>query len=263
VHREKTTAEFMLAEYQDLYQNVMHLENKLFSHLSFFTTLFLGIVTASVAVLRLVGDISASLTRLLTVALLSMLFVLFLVVGRFELRMTTELRVRKVKFIEGITEIRRYFVDRDEVIEGYLVLPVGVEKAPPYLRSRCKDWYQILYISLMRGIAALIGWMLWIRVFVSTAIVPASRHVGPKLARVIVPSLWVLGGLLVAALVFWRLSLKSALEFCRRYDEMRVARTGKESEYDLLEPPLPVSRLKWTFGDWMAWLTEPWQEAER
>mgnify|MGYP001244297830 CR=1 FL=1 len=40
----ETSVKFMLAEYQDLYQNVIHLENKLFSHLSFFTTLLLAVV---------------------------------------------------------------------------------------------------------------------------------------------------------------------------------------------------------------------------
>lgn len=50
------TTGFMLAEYEDLYQNVMHVEDKLFGHLSFFTTLFTGILTASVAIYGLVGQ---------------------------------------------------------------------------------------------------------------------------------------------------------------------------------------------------------------
>ena len=260
--REKTTAEFMLAEYQDLYQNVMHLENKLFNHLSFFTTLLVGIVTASIAIVQLVGKTSAPLSRPIAVASVSLLFFLFFVVGRFELRMTTELRVRKMKFIEGITQIRQYFVDRDETIEEYIVLPVGVEKAPPYLRVRCKDWYQILYISLMNGIAAFIGWVLPLWLVVRILVEPVGRVLRLIIAVIIVPG-WLLIGLLIFFLGFWWLSYKSALEFCERYDEMRIDRIGEESQYDLLEPPLPDSLLKRTFGDWIAWLTERRQEKER
>jgi hypothetical protein len=252
---QKATAEFMLAEYQDLYQNVIHLENKLFNHLSFFTTLLVGIVTASIAIVQLVGETSGPLSRPIAVASVSLLFLLFFIVGRFELRMTTELRVRKMKFIEGITEIRRYFVDRDKVIEDYLVLPVGVEKAPPYLRVRCKDWYQILYISLMNGMAAFLFWVLPLWLVVRVVTEPVGSRVGLILTVIIVAS-WLAVGLLIFYLGFWWLSYNSALEFCERYDEMRADKMGEESQYDLLEPPIPDSALKRTFGDWIAWLTE-------
>ena len=138
--------EFMLMEYQDLYQNIIHLENKLFHHLSFFTTLFMGIVTASIAIFQLAKETDASLSPPALLAVLSLLFGLFVIVGRFELRMVTELRIRKMKFVEGITQIRQYFVERNKSIADYLVLPIGLHKAPPYLRIRSKDWYQILYL---------------------------------------------------------------------------------------------------------------------
>jgi hypothetical protein len=245
----------MLAEYQDFYQNVIHLENKLFNHLSFFTTLFVGIVTASIAIFQLVGKTSAPLSRPIAVASVSLLFFLFFIVGRFELRMTTELRVRKMKFIEGITEVRQYFADRDKTVEDYLVLPVGAEKAPPYLRVRCKDWYQILYISLMNGMAALIGWVLPLWLVLRVLTEPVGRVFSLILMFIIVP-FWLAVGLLIFCLGFWWLSYKSALEFCERYDEMRIERIGEENQYDLLDPPLPDSILRRTFGDWIAWLTE-------
>lgn len=252
----------MLAEYQDLYQNVMHLENKLFNHLSFFTTLLIGIVTASIAIVQLTGDRSGPVSGPIAVASVSVLFLLFFIVGRFELRMTTELRVRKMKFIEGITAIRQYFVDRDKAIADYLVLPVGVEKAPPYLRVRCKDWYQILYISLMNGVAVFLAWVLPLWLVVRVVIKPVPGKIGLTLTVVTVVS-WLIAGLLIFYLGFWWFSYKSAMEFCERYDEMRVERTGEESQYDLLEPPIPDSILKRTFGDWIAWLTEPQEGTER
>lgn len=257
-----TTTEFMLAEYQDLYQNIMHLENKLFNHLSFFTTLFVGIVTVSITIFRLAGRESTALSRPTTLALLSLLFLLFLVVARLELRMTTELRIRKMKFIEGITKIRQYFVDKDEAIEDYLVLPVGIKKAPPYLRVRCKDWYQILYVSLMNGMAAFVTWGLPLWFFIRLVKGLVGGLAGLILTAMIVPG-WIAVGFLIFYFMFWHFSYKSVVEFCRRYDEMRTDRIGAESEYDLMEPPLPKSRLKWTFGDWMAFVTQAQQRTKR
>lgn len=256
-----SAVEYMLAEYQDLYQNIIHLENNLFNHLSFFTTLLIGIVTASVAIVQLVGDRSGPLSGPIAVASVSVLFLLLFIVGRFELRMTTELRVRKMKFIEGITAIRQYFVDRDEAIKDYLVLPVGVEKAPPYLRVRCQDWYQILYISLINGAAAFLFWVLplWLVVKLVTKSVPSTTGL---ILTVVTVGSWLVGALLIFYLAFWWFSYKSAMEFCERYDEMRVERIGQESRYDLLEPPIPESILKRTFGDWIAWLTEPQEDTE-
>jgi len=92
---------FMAAEYQDLYENIMHIENELFSHLSFYTGLFTGTLAASVAIFGLMQNSESTLSQPVMVAILSPLFFFLFAVGRLELRMTTELRVRKMKFVEG------------------------------------------------------------------------------------------------------------------------------------------------------------------
>ena len=49
-------SEFILKEYEDLYQNVMHMEKQLFEHLTFYTGLFTGTLAASVAMLGLLSE---------------------------------------------------------------------------------------------------------------------------------------------------------------------------------------------------------------
>jgi hypothetical protein len=280
-NQDNRTTEFMLTEYQDLYENVMHLENKLFNHLSFYTTLFMGIVTASVAIYQLVGDAGSWLTRPSILAVLSLVFVLFAVVGRFELRMTMELRVRKMKFIEGLTQLRQYFVDKDPTIAPYLVLPVGMPKAPPYLRVRSQDWYQVVYMSFMNGLVVFVAWILplWLLVaavwqmvgrvanwMFAPPLVPegvagvVSALVGLVLAGVIVP-VWVIVGLFLWYLASWEFSYRTMMEFCADYDESREARMGKPTEYDLLERPAPRCLLRRSLGDWI-WLIEQRRRAQ-
>ena len=109
MEQKSESVQFILEEYRDLYQNVMHLENKLFNHLSFYTTLFLGTVTASVAILQLTPT-SSTMSFIDALGLLFLLNILLFIIGRLEIHMTAELRIRKMKFIEGITIIRAYFV---------------------------------------------------------------------------------------------------------------------------------------------------------
>ena len=249
----ETSVKFMLAEYQDLYQNVIHLENKLFSHLSFFTTLLLAVVTASIAILRLVGNATSLISKAGIPFGLFLLFLLFFVVSRFELRMTTELRIRKMKFIEAITQVRQYFIDNDSSIADYLVLPVGLRKAPPYLRVRSKDWYQMLYISLMNGVAAVNAWLL---LFICFSVLLLELPFGGSLAFLVLLLVWLPLGVFIFWFVFWVMSYKSSMEFCESYDSKRETRMGGKSEYDLLERHLPNTRFRWTFGDWMCWIEE-------
>jgi hypothetical protein len=245
---DDATVKFMLAEYQDLYQNVIHLENKLFSHLSFYTTLFIGIITASIAILRLSENVSSPVGKPTILAMLLVLFLIFFVVSRFELRMTTELRIRKMKFIEGITQIRQFFVDRNGVVAEYLILPVGLCKSPPYMRVKSKDWYQVLYISLLNGIAA---WIVWTLLCATSYLLIVDLRQGPVSFASVLPVLLI--GILVFWVVSYKMSYRNVMDECNFYDSERRQRMGGLSEYDLLERPLPESRWKWSFGDWMRW----------
>lgn len=242
---EWTSERFLLEEYRDLYQNVMHLENKLFNRLSLFTTFFLGILTASVALTQLGGRQSLSLPDAL--ALMTLPYALLFLAGRFELRMTTELRARKIKFIEGIIKIREYFVAADPTIEDYLILPSKIEKAPPYLRIGSHDWYQLLYLCVLNTLSFLAAWTgipFAIRFL-------AQRAIGPQfpvalVALFILATLaWELWGLIASGVIFWIFSYRSVMNFCQDYDTERERRMRKRIQYDLMEQSRARPRLSY------------------
>ncbi len=250
---EADAAGFMLEEYKDCYENIMHLENKLFSHLSLYTTLFLGLVTASNAIVQLGGTNASSTEQPAVWSKLLPLVLAFVFVSRFELRMTTELRVRKIKFVEAITQVRQYFVERDHPLSDCLVLPVGLKKAPPYLRARSHDWYHVLYLSLMNGLAILAAWacaLSWLRDYCPRPYA-ALYALSPPLFQAAA----VLLGVLLGWVVFWELSYKSVQEVCQFYDGQRVKRMGAASEYELLKRPMSKNLLRRSFGDWI-WIIE-------
>lgn len=144
--------------------------------------------------------------------------------------MATELRIRKIKFVEGLTQIRQYFVDRDESIAGYLVFPVGLKKAPPFLRKRSKDRVQLFYMSFVNGISSLIAWLLakgWILDLVRRA---PRQACWPEVVR----CLWFLMCLPLFFLVFWVLCYNRAQSSCEHYDQIREKKVGGKSEYDFL-----------------------------
>ena len=194
--------QFLLEEYRDLYENVMHLENKIFNHLSFYTTVFLATVTASIAILQLTPN-DTNLSSYDVLGLLFITNILLYIVGRFEIHMTSELRIRKMKFIEGITSIRGYFVELDESINEYIILPKGLKKAPRYLRIGSQDWYQLIYLSVMNSISFLVSWFT-IPYFINLCrnIIEKSEYY-PRMVFV-VP--WLIVGFIFSIIIFWEFS---------------------------------------------------------
>jgi len=249
------SVDFVLEEYKDCYENIMHLENKLFNHLSLYTTLFLGLVAASSAIVQLGSGSTSGVTGATVWFGLLLLMVAFVIVSRFELRMTTELRVRKIKFVEAITQVRQCFVERDHSISDYLILPVGLRRAPPYLRARSHDWYHVLYLSLMNGCAVFAAWVCFLQ-WLSAS----SPGLYATACAALPVQIWVVATLIGALLfyvVFWELSYKSVQELCEFYDKDRIKRMGAESAYDLLERPVSRNWLRRSFGDWI-WIIESW-----
>jgi hypothetical protein len=139
-------------------------------------------------------------------------------------------------------------VDYDRSVERYLPLPVGIKKAPPYLRVGSHDWYQMLYMVFMNGLGALVAAVCPLpyvlqRIgkmcpsWISLALVPAVALPWSALA-------------FLGWLYFCPFSYKVVMDFCASYDSRREATTGQKSEYDLLQRPLPKQRVFWTLGDW-------------
>jgi hypothetical protein len=238
--------QFLLEEYRDLYQNVMHLENKIFNHLSFYTTVFLGSVTASIAILQLTPN-NTHLSSYDALGLLFITNILLYIVGRFEIHMTSELRIRKMKFIEGITSIRGYFVELDDSINEYIILPKGLKKAPPYLRIGSQDWYQLIYLCVMNSISFMTSWFT-IPYFINLCrnIITNSEYY--LLMVFVMP--WSIVGFIFSIIIFWEFSYTRVMDECSYYDNVRVERMNNPIEYDLLERKLPDKKYKWSASDW-------------
>jgi len=138
----------LFREYDSLCNNIIHVETQLFNHNSFFTTLFLATATASTAILQLIsksepfastssqssisGQVDTiSVSPSIGLFTLSLLFLVLFIIGRFELRIITQLRIRKMKFVESIIRIREFFIERDyPSLASYMLLPSKIEKAP-------------------------------------------------------------------------------------------------------------------------------------
>lgn len=244
-------AEFMIAEHQELCDNVMHLEKELFDHMSFYTGLFTASLAAAAAVLGLSDKLSDPRGLPTLFALLAPLFALLFFVGRLELRMTMELRVRKMKFVEGITQTRLYFAEQDPSILKYLSLPVGVQKAPPCLRRQSKDWYQVIFLSALNAFCVLLIFGCFLPLLV--ALIQGGSV--PVLVAGLVYSVYAAVAFAAVMLVFWQLSYRTVTRDCDEYDAKRERSCG-ESKYDLLVREPPKGARHRTFGDWIVYFEE-------
>jgi hypothetical protein len=156
-----------------------------------------------------------------------------------------------MKFVEGITAIRSYFVEFDGSIDKYVVLPIGIKKAPPFLRVGSQDWYQLMYICLMNGVSFLMSWITF-PYFINICVSIISNQKYIPLIGFIMP--WAIIGLILSAICFWEFSYKRVMETCSTYDNNRVKRMNNPIEYDLLEMGLPDNRFKWSFSDWIRFI---------
>lgn len=250
MEQKSESVQFLLEEYRDLYQNVMHLENKLFNHLSFYTTLFLGTITASIAILQLTPN-NTPMSFIDALGLLFLVNILLYIVGRFEIHMTTELRIRKMKFIEGITSIRAFFVQLDNSINDFIVLPKGLIKAPPYLRVGSQDWYQLIYLCVMNTVSFMISW------FTLPYFINLCRNIIAKSNYYPITGFivgWSLLGIILSGINFWEFSYTRVMDVCSTYDLDREKRMNNAIEYDLLDRKLPNNRLKWSLSDWLRYV---------
>jgi hypothetical protein len=183
-----------------------------------------------------------------TLGLLFLLNILLFVVGRFEIHMTTELRIRKMKFIEGITTIRAYFVELDDSVNKYLVLPIGLKKAPPYLRLGSQDWYQLIYLCFMNWISLITAWFTlpYFVIICWNIIFNKKDHL-----YILFVGIWTFIGLFLSVFYSWELSYKRIMDTCATYDKERIKRMDNPIEYDLLEVKMPENKIKYSISDWV------------
>jgi hypothetical protein len=148
----------------------------------FYTTLLLGLITASIALVSLgAGTSTTSMSKTLQPIKLEWLGILwlgFVTVGFLELHYFMELRIRKIKMVDRIVAIRELFSNiASDLVKGLLqdklLFITGIRQSPPYLRRPSGEWYLILYICALNATALVFsiwalalfpGWPGWIAV---------------------------------------------------------------------------------------------------
>lgn len=244
------SSKFMMESYKDLSQNVMHIEGQMFNHMSFFLTLFIGILTASVAVFQITRAPNQTFSITEAVAIFSMPFLFLCFIGQFELQMIMQLRVRKIKFIEGIAKAREFYIEHESILAKYIVLPAKLEKTPPYLRISSEDWYKLLFVMSLNAVSFLLFWI-GLLPFLSFffEIVFNCNWVNSWLDYTWLRVTWIILGF-VLSVIHWRSLHRKVTHYCKRYDQKREKEMGKPTEYDLLEFELPKSKKDWFISDW-------------
>jgi hypothetical protein len=246
-------AEFMIESYRDSTQNVMHIEKELFNHVSFFLTIFIGVLTASIAILQLTREPDQPISMTETIGIFSLPFLFSWLVGQFEVQMIMQLRVRKIKFIEALIKVREYFIKQSPELSTYIVMPAKSEKAPPYLRVRSDDWYKLLFVISLNTVSLFLVWIgfppligLLFKGYVSFG---ASNNVLNILLSCL-QFLWIVAGLIFCIFVYWLSSYQRIMNYFSSFDQRREYQIGKPSEYDLLEIPISNSWHKRSLSDW-------------
>ena len=82
---DDTSVKFLLEEYGDLYQNMIHVERKLFDHLALFVTLFLGLSSVAVGLYELAVKSESAMPSELFFVLIGLLYLVLFLVGSFQL----------------------------------------------------------------------------------------------------------------------------------------------------------------------------------
>jgi len=253
---DNTSVKFLLEEYGDLYQNMIHVERKLFDHLALFVTLFLGLSSVGVGVYQFAVRGESAMTGELFPLLIGLLYLVLFLVGNFQLRMVIELRIRKMRFIDNIALIRQKFWEIDQALKDYLVLIRDISQRPPSLRIGAHDWYQVLFMLFIMTLSFFISLVLiwlWLSGCLLSKVQPlVSSRIAPMVVLV-------LGWIVCAVIAFYACYVlySRTMEYFRRDEAERRKRYREFDEksekgswdYDLLRYPRPAKRWWWTLGD--------------
>ena len=251
------SSKFMMESYKDLSQNVMHIEGQMFNHMSFFLTLFIGVLTATIAIIQITRIPNQPINLITTIGILSVPFFFLYLVGLFEVEMILQLRFRKIKFIEGIAKAREYFIKSDLKLADYVVLPATLEKAPPYLRVNSEDWWKLCFVVMLNTVSLIIFWFSF-PFFINwllggSLFVLLSSILGQAVAICLI-YIWAVLVIICCGLFFGLLPYRRIMIESLRLDKKREELMGKPSEYDLLSFPTSKSHVRWSLHDWFIFL---------
>lgn len=210
----------MLEEFRDLYQNIMHIEDKILRLMTFYTTLFIGILTAALAIISQLPTSNTAVTTQDALRLCIFLSITLFIVAGYTLQMTIELRIRKIDFITALIRIREFFINSTPEISDYVLVRHKVIGSPEYLRGGSEDWYQIVYLIFLFGLSFMITWVLaaffLFAVLLNDPVTVLSAEFG----------LWSVGGI-IASIIVAMSYFASLKRTTKKYDEAFEGRFGK------------------------------------
>lgn len=128
---EETTVRFLLEAYGDLYDAMLHIERKMFDHLTLFVSLFLGLSSVAIGIHQFTARTDPGSTNRLFPLLVGILYLVLHAVGTFQCRMVQELRIRKMRVIDGLALVRQRFCDEDKTLADYLAMIPHISRRPP------------------------------------------------------------------------------------------------------------------------------------
>lgn len=151
--------DFLRSEFETSANYFNHIESKLLNMVTYYTTLLIAVVSASsfVAGSSTFGSMTFGPVREPQEFFVGLATFLFFLIGIFLLGMYTELRVRKIRFLEEMAAIRSYFVATGKKlgvdISRALIMVTNVAACPPFLRRPSEDWYTVVVMIFVNAIA--------------------------------------------------------------------------------------------------------------
>lgn len=140
--------EFLKSEFEAAHTYFISIEQKIFEIFKLYSTIFLGTTAAFFYIYFSMQPVGKYLD------LSILLTIVFEIFGLYELNAFAELRIRKIKILEQLAIIRKYFKENKEGkdISQFLIMIVGLDKCPQYLRRPSDDWYTSTFMIFVNSL---------------------------------------------------------------------------------------------------------------
>lgn len=139
---------FLITEFGEDHKYLMHIEDSMNRLLSFYTTIYLAVLGGLISLMRFFPRIFQDIIdQWMLVAIL----VIFSIVCIYEFFMYLELRVRKIKVLEQLANIRSHIMSTRPELSNVLILITSIDRCPQYLRRPSSEWYTVLYLSTLNS----------------------------------------------------------------------------------------------------------------
>ena len=213
--------DFLVSEYNQINSYLVSVEKSMIDLLKLYNSVLAIMVPVSAAIFKLFRHPTSYWFS-------GTLGLVFFILGLYILAMYVELRIRKIKTLEQIAVFREKFITANpSIFREFLRMITSIKACPPYLRRPSSEWYTVVYIAFLNGVAfgvSIFSFLMLLSDFL------CFDGFG-KLKRLVFATVS------FVALYFtgMRLFIWSTA-YCHRYDLKREKEYGVENEYSFLSP---------------------------